>query len=112
MALWSPPRTPRARRLLVALVALVVPLAGCSSSTTARPGASGTASTSAPAFPVTLTDDDGIQVTMPSAPHRIITFAPSNTEILFALGLGSRVVGVSGKFDNYPPQATSIEQVG
>ena len=112
MARSSLPRPHGAQRLLVAVVALVVPVAGCSSSTTVRPGASTTSSTSAPAFPVTLTDDDGVQVTMRSAPDRIITFAPSNTEILFALGLGGRVVGVSGKFDNYPPEAKSIEQVG
>jgi len=63
-------------------------------------------------FPVTLTDDDGVRVTIPALPERIITFAPSNTEIVFALGLGSELVGVSGKFDNYPPRASEIEEVG
>src|SRR5438094_9268046 len=43
---------------------------------------------------------------------RIVTFAPSNTEIVFALGLGSRLVGVSGKFDDYPPQARTVQEVG
>jgi iron complex transport system substrate-binding protein len=41
-----------------------------------------------------------------------VTFAPSHTEIAFALGLGDRVVGVSGPFDNFPPQARPIEPVG
>ncbi|HET6770479.1 MAG TPA: ABC transporter substrate-binding protein, partial [Actinomycetota bacterium] len=64
------------------------------------------------AFPVTVTDDDGVEVTLPAEPKRIVTFAPSNTEIVFALGLGDRVVGVSGDFDNYPPEAQAVEQVG
>src|SRR5207237_8949689 len=63
-------------------------------------------------FPLTLTDDGGVRVTLKSAPRRIVTFAPANTEILFALGLGSRVVGVSGSYDNYPPAAKHIQRVG
>jgi iron complex transport system substrate-binding protein len=100
------------RRMLVWVVALGILLAGCSGSNTVRQDPSIGSRSVAPAFPITLTDDDGVQVTMTSAPRRIITFAPSNTEIVFALGLGGGVVGVSGSFDNYPPQARSIEQVG
>ncbi len=40
-----------------------------------------------------------------------MTFAPSHTEIVFALGLGDRVVGVSGAFDDYPEEAKGIEAV-
>jgi iron complex transport system substrate-binding protein len=100
-------------RLLILFFVLSVLLGGCSSSRAVRPkGPAANASSAAPAFPVTVTDDDGVEVTMNAAPARIITFAPSNTEIVFALGLGSRLVGVSGSFDNYPPAAKSIEQVG
>ena len=42
---------------------------------------------------------------------RIISLAPSTTEILFALGLDEEVVGVS-EFCNYPPKALSKEKVG
>jgi iron complex transport system substrate-binding protein len=63
-------------------------------------------------FPLTLVDDDGIEVTVGAEPQRIVTFAPSMTEILFALGAGDRIVGVSGPFDDYPAGAKSIEQVG
>lgn len=62
-------------------------------------------------FPVTLTDDEGARVTIRSEPMRLVTFAPSHTETLFALGLGDRVVGVSGAFDDYPPEAADIEAV-
>jgi iron complex transport system substrate-binding protein len=63
------------------------------------------------AFPVTLTDDEGVEVTIPSEPKRLVTFAPSHTETLFALGLGDRVVGVSGPFDDFPPEAKGLEPV-
>lgn len=62
-------------------------------------------------FPVTFTDDEGVETTLESRPDRIITFAPSHTEIVFSVGLQESLVGVSGPFDDYPPQATKIEQV-
>lgn len=43
--------------------------------------------------------------------HRIISLAPSITEVLFALGVGSRVVGVSTYCD-YPPEAAQVDKVG
>jgi iron complex transport system substrate-binding protein len=64
------------------------------------------------AFPLTLTDDEDVEITLEDPPDRIVTFAPSHTEIVFALGLGDRVVGVSGEFDDHPPEATDIEHVG
>jgi iron complex transport system substrate-binding protein len=44
-------------------------------------------------------------------PQRIISLAPSITEILFALGVGDRVVGVSTYCD-YPPEATRLDRIG
>ncbi len=44
-------------------------------------------------------------------PRRIVSMAPSVTEILFALGLGERVVGVSN-FCNYPAEAAKIDRIG
>lgn len=44
-------------------------------------------------------------------PARIVSTAPSITEILYALGLGDRVVGVSD-FCDYPPEATEKPRVG
>lgn len=62
-------------------------------------------------FPVTITDDSGTEVTIEERPERIVSTAPANTEILFALGAGDRVVGVT-TFCNYPPEATEIEKIG
>ncbi len=47
----------------------------------------------------------------PKTPQKIVSLAPSNTEILFALGLGDRVVGVTD-FDDYPPEATTKAKIG
>lgn len=44
-------------------------------------------------------------------PQRIISLAPNLTEILFELGLGDRIVGLT-RFCNYPPQVAAIEKVG
>jgi iron complex transport system substrate-binding protein len=44
-------------------------------------------------------------------PQRVISLAPSNTEILFAVGAGDQVVGVT-QYCNYPPEAQNREQVG
>lgn len=44
-------------------------------------------------------------------PQRIISLAPNVTELLFALGLGDRVVGVTSYCD-YPPEAKTKEKVG
>ncbi|UCD85200.1 MAG: cobalamin-binding protein, partial [Deltaproteobacteria bacterium] len=43
--------------------------------------------------------------------ERIVSMAPSLTETLFALGLGSRVVGVTS-FCNYPPEAREKDKIG
>lgn len=62
-------------------------------------------------FPLTITDDLGRQVTVKKTPQRIVSLAPSNTEILFALGLGDRVVGVT-TFCDYPAEAKKKEKIG
>jgi iron complex transport system substrate-binding protein len=85
--------------LTVALLSAVA-LSGC--------GSSGTASTKAW---VTVTDDDHNVVNIPKKPVRIVSTAPANTETLFALGVGNRVVGVTS-LDDYPPEAAKIAKVG
>lgn len=45
------------------------------------------------------------------APARIISLVPAATEMLFAVGAGPRVVGVSS-FDHFPPEVERIERVG
>jgi len=58
-----------------------------------------------------LTDDIGNEVEIEGPVERIVSLAPSNTEIAFALGLGDQIVGVTD-FCDYPPQALEIEKIG
>lgn len=62
-------------------------------------------------FPLTVTDHGGNEVTFEEEPETIIAMQPSDTEILFELGAGDRLVGVSD-FANYPEEVMEIETVG
>ncbi len=62
-------------------------------------------------YPLTLTDALGRQVTIPYKPQRIVSTAPSITEILFLVGAGNNVVGVD-KFSNYPPVVKELVKNG
>ena len=64
-----------------------------------------------PNFPVTVRDALGSTVTVRSEPLRIVSLAPAMTEVLFALGLEKRIVGVT-EYCDYPPQAKSKPKVG
>jgi iron complex transport system substrate-binding protein len=109
--MWSAAARRRIAALSV-LAVLAIALTACSGNPPEnRPTLQAPPTSVPPAFPVTITDDDGVAVTLERAPERMITWAPSNTEILFALGLGSRIVGVSGSFDDFPPAAKSIAHV-
>lgn len=48
--------------------------------------------------------------TRPAAPERILSITPTGTEILYALGLGDRVVGVT-KYCTWPPEALSKPRI-
>ncbi len=98
-------------RLLTIMAAWLAIVAGC------KPGLISTTApgpTTAPvveAFPLTVTDDEGREVTLERAPKRIVSLAPSHTETLFALGLGDEVVGVT-EFCDYPPEALEKPKIG
>jgi len=62
-------------------------------------------------FPLTITDQIGREVKIEALPDRIISLAPGNTEILFALGLEDKIVGVTDYCD-YPESATNKEKIG
>src|SRR5690554_6908540 len=58
-----------------------------------------------------LKDQFDREVTVPEVPGRIVSAAPSNTEILFALGLAEKVAAVTD-WCNYPPEARELEKIG
>jgi len=83
-------------------IAILILLSSC----TAQAPDEGTA-----AFHVEVTDDLGRTVTVDGVPDKIVSAAPSNTEILFALGLEDRVIGVT-EYCTYPPEAGEKEKIG
>jgi iron complex transport system substrate-binding protein len=60
---------------------------------------------------VSAVDDAGHRVTLPRPATRIVSLAPHATELLFAVGAGARIVGVT-EFSDYPEAATRIPSVG
>ena len=60
---------------------------------------------------LSITDDWGRTVALAAPARRIVSLSPSSTEILFALGLGPRVVGRTSYCD-FPPAVRSVPEVG
>jgi len=83
--------------------------AATDSSPIALPATAPAATVSAPVL--TITDSLSRSVSLNTTPHRIISLAPSVTEILFAVGAGPQVVGDT-KFCNYPPEADALPEIG
>jgi iron complex transport system substrate-binding protein len=86
-------------RLLIALLTIALALTACA------PGEQ------TPPEPECTFDDLGRLVCLNETPERIISVAPSMTEILFALGLGNKVVGRTD-YCNYPEEVLEIESIG
>ena len=111
----------RARRAALVACAAVV-IVGCgsgnpSSPATAAPGSptspgdvSTTESTAGPVLPVTVTDATGAAVTVESV-DRIVPVDGDLAEIVFALGLGDRVVATDLSA-TYPPEVERVPDIG
>jgi ABC-type Fe3+-hydroxamate transport system substrate-binding protein len=63
------------------------------------------------AGPLALTDDAGRPVQLAGPARRVVSLAPSITELLFAIGAGGQVVGRT-IYDQYPPAALQVPAVG
>lgn len=111
----------RAPRLLPSTVLLTVLLAACqpAASTTSSPTVPISAAPSATAvatpdagtaYPLTVTDDAGREVIIPADPQRIVSLAPSNTEIACVVDACDELVGITD-FDDYPPEVADVEDV-
>ena len=103
-------RAPRFRILALvaalALVSLALLLAACGSNPTSSASSSPTAG-----GPVTVTDDSGHQVTMSKPAARVVSLAPANTEMAFAIGAGSKLVAGTS-YDDYPAAAKKLPKIG
>jgi iron complex transport system substrate-binding protein len=97
--------------VLLAIVALVVGCAAPAASATPTPAPAARPAAAVAAFPMTVADDAGRQVTIAKLPTRIVSIAPSNTEVLYALGVGEKVVAVD-QFSNFPTEAKAKATLG
>jgi iron complex transport system substrate-binding protein len=89
---------PKTARRIVACIALVLGVLLRPAAMAAPAGARTAATT------ITVVDDHHTRVVLRGVPRRIVALAPNVVEILYALGVGNRVVGVSQDSD-YPPAA-------
>lgn len=62
-------------------------------------------------YPITIEDGMGTSITLNSEPQRIVSLNAADTEMLFAVGAGDKVVGVTN-FCNYPEEAKDIAKIG
>ena len=107
------------RKLLFVTLLAALMLAACAPAVTAVPTeqpatveAATSVVTEAPVpAGIVLTDGLDREVKLNAPAERIVSLAPSNTEILFALGAGDKVVG-RDEFSDYPEEAKAIESVG
>lgn len=86
------------RKLPILFIVLSLTLAACASAQPAQ-------------GPLKFTDGLGREVSLKGPAQRVVSLAPSNTEILFAVGAGKQVVG-RDEFSDYPPEAKSLQSVG
>jgi len=98
-------------RVLRAFASLALVLAACAAPVGPAAAPSATA-VSAPAhYPVSVTDDRGKSLTLATSPRRIVSLAPSATEIVFALGAGDRLIAVDD-FSDFPAEAKALPHIG
>lgn len=88
------------RKTLLLTLLLALFIAGCAPATEAPVSAA-----------ITLTDGLGRSVVMNGAAQRIISLAPSNTEILFAVGAGAQIIGRDA-YSDYPAEALDVADIG
>lgn len=113
-----------ARRFLFPVVLITVLAAACTPGRQASPtpAAASLPPASAPAttapsptpvasFPVTLTDDEGTEVTIAAEPQKIVSLTPATTEILYTIGAGDRVVAKVEDPASFPPESVDLPDV-
>jgi iron complex transport system substrate-binding protein len=115
------------RKLIIALLAFTFLLAACAPAATptlepaieaATPAleavpsaAAGSDNPTAAPAGIILTDGLGREVSLAAPAQKVVSLAPSNTEILFAIGAGAQTVG-RDMFSDYPEAAKALPDIG
>jgi iron complex transport system substrate-binding protein len=85
-------------------------LAGCAVARNSNPAAVSTEISSIDTS-ISLVDGLGRMVSLPAPAQSVVSLAAANTEILYAIGAGTQVVGRDG-FSDYPESAWSVQDIG
>lgn len=87
------------RNLIMLILATAILISGCTAPSASKPAE------------ISVVDGLGRTISLTTVPQKIISLAPSNTELLFAIGAGAQVVG-RDEFSDYPEEAKAIASVG
>ncbi len=97
--------------VLAAACAPTTPPASAPAPTLTTPSELPTPTVTAETKPLVFSDGLGREVVLDGPAQRILSMAPSNTEILFALGAGPQLIGRDEASD-YPPEAQAVASIG
>jgi iron complex transport system substrate-binding protein len=98
----APGRNPINRELALACLTILSVVAACAPRVATTPTAFA---------PLSFTDGLGHKITLESPARRVVSLAPSNTEILFAVGAGAQMIG-RDSFSDYPAEAGNVPDIG
>jgi len=106
------------KTLIISLLIILLTACAPQATPTVAPVATTVVATEAPTLAptstptgITLTDGLGREVKLASPAQKIISLGPSNTEILFAIGAGSQMVG-RDEVSDFPEAAKSVTSIG
>ncbi len=105
------------RKTLILTLLLALAITGCAPASTPAEAPAPVSTeiptaTEAPASEgITLTDGLNREVTLAAPAQRIVSLAPSLTEVLFAVGAGEQVVG-RDEYSDFPEAALNVESIG
>src|SRR5260221_5592091 len=106
------------KTLLITLLIMLLTACAPQATPTMAPAATTIPATEAPTVVpttvsagITLTDGLGREVKLDGPAQHIVSLAPSNTEILFAIGAGSQVGG-RDQLSGYPEAAKAVKDIG
>jgi iron complex transport system substrate-binding protein len=101
------------KKLITAILASVImfTFAACNNSNKENNSGEVQQEASVTKYPYTAKDSEGKEVIIESEPKKIISAAPSITELIYALGKGDELVGRTDYCD-YPEEAKNVQSIG
>jgi iron complex transport system substrate-binding protein len=101
------------KKIIIVILAMVIifTFAACSNNSSSNSLSQTSKNLSVTEYPYTVKDSMGNEVVIPKEPKRIISVAPSITELIYALGKGNELVGRTDYCD-YPEAAKKVQSIG